>query len=72
MAEISCAVNELNRQWSATQAQWENTKSTWRDHKGSRFEREHWSDLEREVGEYLSALEEIAGAIQTSRQKIPD
>jgi len=72
MADLGGAANALGREWSAAQGQWSETNSKWRDNKGVGFERRYWSTLERELSDFVDALNEIESNIRESQQRVPD
>jgi hypothetical protein len=59
MGSINDTQDSIKGEWSILQSEWDNTRSLWRDSVANRFEKQFWSELERQIPQLLSAMEEL-------------
>ncbi|MFQ5856286.1 MAG: hypothetical protein ACE5LU_11645 [Anaerolineae bacterium] len=61
---------ELQAGWQRLDQRWEETKAVWNDPVRRRFEKEHWTPLERQVQATQREMERLAQVIGQARRSV--
>ncbi len=56
--------------WSNIKTIWQNTQGSWSGDNADRFEAQFWAQFERDIEDYLRALEALDEAINRARAEI--
>lgn len=56
--------------WHNIKAIWRNTQGSWRGDNAERFASQFWAQFERDIEDYLRALQALDEAISSSRAEI--
>ncbi len=56
--------------WRSIKAIWQNTQGNWRGDNADLFESQFWGQFERDIEDYLRALEALDEAIKRARAEI--
>lgn len=59
MSELADIQNEIGSSWRNLQAEWSEVRSVWNDSIAEEFERKYWFELENEMLQLISAMEEL-------------
>jgi hypothetical protein len=64
MGDIQSGIQDFRAAWRLLANDWNDVSTTWRDAVAAQFERDFWSNIDREVGQMLKVMEQFSDNVQ--------